>query len=88
MEVARAVLHEPGIAQRELTGQVEISRRVFREYADLLIGEELLREERQSRTKRYFPTPRLKEAYKALSSGRGGASAGNPEMGGSAREGT
>ena len=61
MEVARAILQEPGISQRRLTRLLPISRKVFREYADRLAELELLTEVRDAKVKRYFPTPRLGE---------------------------
>jgi predicted transcriptional regulator len=59
MEVARAVLEEPGISQRRLTKILPISRKVFREYADRLAEMGLVTEVRDAKVKRYFPTPRL-----------------------------
>lgn len=66
LEVARAVLREPGISQRRLTRLLPISRKVFREYANRLTALDLLAEVRDAKVKRYFPTPRLHQMVDRL----------------------
>lgn len=66
LEVARAIIGRPGITQTELTHTLPISRRVFREYADLLDQYSLIEETPSATSKRYFPTPELVELVAAV----------------------
>lgn len=59
LEVARLLLESPGISQHDLTATLDISRRVFREYADLLKELDFIDEVRDARVKRYFPRSAL-----------------------------
>ncbi len=65
VEVVRAIVLSPGISQKQLTRNLPISRKVLRDYADDL-GPELLQEVRESRTLRYYPTPRLMDAVRDM----------------------
>ena len=61
LDVARSILSEPGTPQIEIIERIRMSRRVFRMYANLLMGAALVREVRAPHSCRYFPTPRLAE---------------------------
>lgn len=60
-QLAIAVLEEPGIGQRKLTESISMSRKVLREYVNLLLQQGLLREESRSKFRYYFPTEALEE---------------------------
>lgn len=55
LEVAQAILREPGVPQHRLTKELHIDRRTFRKYADRLLEVHLVREERGGKERRYFP---------------------------------
>lgn len=61
-EVARFLQDQPGISQRDLTKNLRISRKVFREYANKLLEHEMVVEVRQAKLKLYYPTERLGQA--------------------------
>lgn len=61
LEVARAILAHPGTFQHEVIRDIKMSRRVFRLYANLLMGPNLVNEVRGPHSCRYFPNPRLAE---------------------------
>lgn len=69
LEVAHLVLSAPGISQGDLTSALDISRRVFREYADLMTEMDLMDEVRDSRRKRYFPTAALAKLLESMTPG-------------------
>lgn len=59
LEVAHVIAREPGVRQVEITRALNLSRKVFRTYANLLILRGLVLEEAGLNTLRYFPTSRL-----------------------------
>ena len=60
-QVANAVVEEPGVGQRKLTESIGMSRKVFRQYANLLLQQGLMMEERRSKFRFYYPTGALRE---------------------------
>lgn len=59
IEVAKAIVRQPGVRQQQLTRSIEISRKVFRRYADLLADAGLVKEVREAKYRRYYPTADL-----------------------------
>src|SRR5206468_1641787 len=59
--LAQAVIGKPGIGQSELTSVMGMSRKVFREYAELLTGAGLVQEVARSKFRVYYPTQSLLE---------------------------
>jgi predicted transcriptional regulator len=76
LEVVREILEHPGIAQEDILHTVDISRKVFRAYADALKHEGLLEERRDGRAKRYSATPELSRLYERLKPPTGPSAAG------------
>lgn len=66
MELVRAITRNPGFSQRELTGSLAMSRKVFRRYVDLLIESRLLNEIHEPHLRRYYPTHRLDDALQRI----------------------
>lgn len=58
-QLVQLVAQEPGRMQQELTKQLGMSRKVFREYIDLLVQAELIQEVREAKVRRYYATARL-----------------------------
>jgi predicted transcriptional regulator len=65
-DVVQAVADEPGINQRGLSRRIDMSRKVVREYVNLLEAEGLLATQHQGGRVAYFPTNQL---YEFLRSG-------------------
>lgn len=59
LALAQAISADPGAYQKEIAVKLGMSRKVFRGYADRLVSEGLITEERMSRFNRYFPTDLL-----------------------------
>lgn len=60
-QLANAVVEEPGVGQRKLTDSIAMSRKVFRQYVNLLLQQGLVMEERRSKFRFYYPTGALRE---------------------------
>ncbi len=61
LDVARSIVDAPGKPQVEIIETIHMSRRVFRMYANLLMGTQLVQEVRAPHSCRYYPSPRLAE---------------------------
>lgn len=57
--LAKAVIENPGSIQKELCEEVGISAPLAHKYLDRLADAELVRKEKEWRSVRYFPTPKL-----------------------------
>lgn len=73
IEVAREIMASPGVGQNALVRRLGISRKVFREYADLLTERSLLIERKGNHTRHYYPTERLQDLVGKLEEPRGDA---------------
>lgn len=60
LEVARAVLEQPGLEQRELLTRIGMDRKVWKAYREEFAREGLVVEERAGRRIRYRPTAKLR----------------------------
>lgn len=67
LDMVRAVVRRPGISQHELGTTLRMSRKVLREYANLLLQHGLVEEARGPHSRRYYATPRLDEALRTVS---------------------
>ena len=76
MDMAIYILHKPGASQKEILGVLTMNRKVFRDYADVLLEEQLVTEEKIWRGRLYFPTPRLEKLAPVIGqeNGRGNES--------------
>lgn len=77
LDLAGLVRRRPGCNQGQLIGVLGLSRRVFREYADLLVAAGLLQERRDWRTRTYFPTRHLEDVLPLAEKGFGAAPGDN-----------
>lgn len=57
--VLREIVKDPGIPQWELAERVKMTRKILRQYLDLLAEQDLVLERRDSRAQRYYPNPGL-----------------------------
>ena len=78
LEVVRFILEHPFVGQAELTERLNISRKVLRGYVDLLIGQDLLQEDRGPHSRHYVATPKLARLVERLDQAGEG---GNAQMG-------
>ncbi len=58
-ELVQAILDRPGAVQKELTGDLNLSRKVMRGYVDHLVDAGLVLERHHPRTRTYHPTDAL-----------------------------
>ncbi len=84
LEVVRVIIENPSIGQTELTKRLRISRKVLREYVDLLVEQGLLREDRGPHSRRYVATSDLIRLVERVDRGE---FVGNAEMGRAAQGG-
>lgn len=77
-ELAACVARHPGVRQWEIRKRMGWSRKVFRDYAELLAREGLITELREWRDRRYFPTSRLERVLPAVRGGGPGGGDGGP----------
>lgn len=73
LEVVDEVVRRPGSIQRQITETLCISRKVLCHYVKLLRSSGLLKETREAKTRRYFPTPALEKSLAALRNRADGA---------------
>lgn len=66
-ELVRAVIHRPGLRQRELAAAVSMSRKALRGYVDLLTKCGLVQEVRDANFCLYFPTDSLESLLPKIS---------------------
>lgn len=64
--VVHAVLRDPGLRQRDITTRTSLHRKSLRQCVELLKGEDLVTEVRESQARRYYPTDRLSAIMKKL----------------------
>jgi len=61
LEMIHQVIRNPGISQIELRKALTMSRKVLRDYANLLVEKQLVTEVREPHSCRYFATARLEQ---------------------------
>lgn len=75
-ELGMRVARSPGAIQKDLTDELDMSRKTFRSYMDRLTSMGLVDEVPDGRFRNYFPTDSLREATLLREKWR----SGNPEM--------
>lgn len=66
LELASAVVADPGLAQKDIARKTTMPRKTLRTYADLLTKERLMVEIDDARFRRYYPTPRMQRLVALL----------------------
>lgn len=57
--LATAIATNPGASQKELCADVRMTRKIIRRYVELLTRAGLIKEQRENRFQRYYPSPEL-----------------------------
>jgi predicted transcriptional regulator len=66
LDIVLKVAEEPGIVQRDLLEQVDVTRGMLRQYLDDLQEAKLIRERAAARNKKYYATPQLVDLLQML----------------------